>query len=397
MTAIENDAISKQLCKEIEKRKQAETALMESEKCFRKMVEQAGDAVFLHDAAGNFRIVNQAACERLGYEKNTLLNLSMFDIDPDADMRGDHHNFWEKMNHNETVVLETRHQAKNGRLIPVEVRLTSIQYCGERLILSSARDMTERKQMADQIRQSQKMEAMTTLTAGFAHNFNNILAVIVGCTGLAIARLPEDNQAVTLLKKVEAASARAKDIVWQLIRFSQKNENSLLPVQVVPVVEKEIKRMASLISDDVKIIKQLQEDCYPLFGDVRQFQILMENLLTNAVESIKNGRGVIEVELENISDPEVANFGNENPKNEKFIRLIIRDNGQGIEPSHMDRIFDPYFTTKDFSNGAGMGLSVVHGIVSNNGGTITVDSKVGRGTEIRILFPAAEAIGAMVN
>ncbi len=397
MTAIENDATSKQLFKEIEKRKQAETAVMESEKCFRTMVEQARDAVFLHDADGNFRIVNPAACERLGYTKETLLNLSMNDVDPDTVMRRDNHTFWKKMNHDETVVLETRHQRKDGRFIPVKVSLISIQYSGENLILAIAWDMTERKQMNDQIRQLQKMEAMTTLTAGFAHNFNNILAVIVGCTDLAIAGLPKDNQAIALLKKVKDASARAKDIVWQLIRFSQKNENSLLPVRVIPVIEKEIKRVKSIISAEIKIIKQLQEDWYPFFGDVSQFQILMENLLTNAVESIKNGPGVIEVQLEKISGPEAAEVGNENSKNGKFIRLIIRDNGQGIDLSHMDRIFDPYFTTKEFSNGAGMGLSVVHGIVTNNGGAIKIGSRVGRGTEVRIVFPAAEGVNETAN
>ncbi len=395
--AIEKDLINKQLSKDIEKRKQAETALMDSEKRFRTMVEQAGDAVFLHDADGNFRIVNQAACEHLGYEKSMLLNLSIYDVDPDAVMRGDDNNFWKKIKHSEPFLFETRHQRKDGTFIPVEVSLTSIQYGGEDLILSIARDVTQRKQMDDQIRQSQKMEAMTTLTAGIAHNFNNILSVIVGCTELAVARLPKDNQAVRLLKKVEDASVRAKDIVWQLIRFSQKYENNFLPVRVYSVIEKEIRQMESVISGKIRIISQLQSDCYPVFGDVSQFRVLMENLLTNAVESITNGRGVIEVQLENISDPGAANARDENLKNGKFIRLTIRDNGQGIEPSHMDRIFDPYFTTKDFSNGAGMGLSVVHGIVTNNGGSITVDSKVDRGTEIRILFPAAEPAGEMTN
>ncbi len=396
-TAIENDQINKQLRIDIEKRKQAETALRESEKRFRIMIEQAGDAVFLHDADGNFRIVNQAACDRLGYEKSKLLNLSIYDVDPDAVMRGDNNNFWKDIKHNGPFLFETRHQHKDGTLISVEVSLTGIQYSGEDLILSIARDVTDRKQMDDQVRQSRKMEAMTTLTGGIAHNFNNILSVIVGCTELAIARLPKDNQAVKLLKKVEDASARAKDIIWQLIRFSQKHENNLLPVQAHTVIENEIKRMESIIPDEVKIIKQLHDDCYPLLGDVSQLRVMMENLLTNAVESIKKGRGVIEVQLEKIYDPDVVNVRNGNLKNGKSIRLTIRDNGQGIDPSHMDRIFDPYFTTKDFSNGAGMGLSVVHGIVINNGGSITVDSKVGRGTEIHIFFPALEVLGEMTN
>jgi PAS domain S-box-containing protein len=391
-SAADKNQINKQLRKDIDKRKQAEAALVESENRFRTMIEQAGDAVFLHDADGNFRVVNQTACERLGYEKSMLLNLSIDDIDPEAVVRGDKKKLIPMVNQNKPVVFETRHQRRDGTFIPVEVSLAPIKYCGESLILSIVRDMTERKLMDDQILQSHKMEAMTTLTAGIAHNFNNILSVIVGCTELAVARLPEDNQAVRLLKKVEDASARAKDIVWQLIRFSQKHENSTLPVRLVLVVDNEIRRMESSISNEVKIIRQLPDDCYPFLGDADQLGIMMQNLLSNAVESINNQRGVIEVQLENINDPKAANGRNGNLTTGKLIQLTIRDNGQGIDPAHLDRIFDPYFTTKDFSHGAGMGLSVVHGIVINNGGFITVDSKVGRGTEIRIFFPAAEGV-----
>ncbi len=251
--------------------------------------------------------------------------------------------------------------------------------------------------MDDQIRQSQKMEAMTTLTSGIAHNFNNILSIIVGCTELAVARLPKDNQAVRLLKKVEDASARAKDIVWQLIRFSQTHESSALPVHLVSVVDYEIRRAESAIPDEIKIIRQLPDECYPFSGDADQIGIMMQNLLSNAVESLNNRRGAIEVQLENIDDPKAPNIRNGNLKSGKVIQLTIRDNGQGIDPAHLDRIFDPYFTTKDFSHGAGMGLSVVHGIVTNNGGTITVDSKVDRGTEVRIFFPAAESVNEIAN
>jgi PAS domain S-box-containing protein len=396
-SAVEKDQVNKQLRKDIERRKQTEAALLESEERFRTMVEQAGDAVLLYDADGNFRIVNQAACDRLGYEKRILLGLSIDDIDPESVARGDKNKFKKIVYHSEPVVFETRHQTKDGAFIPVEVSLTSIRYRGENLVLSIARDMTERKLMDDQIRQSQKMEAMTTLTAGIAHNFNNILSVIVGCTELAVARLPKDNQAVSLLKKVEDASARARDIVWQLIRFSQKHESSASPVHLVSVVESEIRRAESAIPDEVKIIRQLPDECYPFLGDAAQIGIMMQNLLSNAVESINKRRGTIEVQLENIDNPKAANIRNGNLKNGKVIQLTVRDNGQGIDPSHMERIFDPYFTTKDFSHGAGMGLSVVHGIVTNNGGTITVDSKVDRGTEVRIFFPAAESVIETAN
>jgi len=387
----DNNEVNKQLRKDIEKRKQAEAALMESEKRFRTLIEQAGDLVFLHDDKGNIRLVNRSAYECLGYEESQLLNLSIRDVDPEAFIPDGNYSF-KNINYNQTVVFESQYQRRDDSFLPVDVSLTPIHYGGEKLILSIARDIAKRKQENEQIQQTQKMEAMKTLTAGIAHNFNNILTVIIGCTELAAKSLSREDPVLNLLKKIEDAGIRAKDIVWQLIRFSEKQESNFLPVAMYSVIEKEIQRLESVTAGKIKLISQLQSDCCPIFGNVDQFRDLMKNLLENAVESINNGRGVVEVELENMGDANAAGLGNAsaNLKGKKCIRLSIRDNGRGIDPSHMDRIFDPYFTTKDFSKGAGMGLAVVHGIVINHGGAITVDSKVGRGTEIRVFFPAAQ-------
>lgn len=387
---IENNKVNKQLRKDIEKRKKAEAALIESEKCFREMVEKAGDAVFLHDHNGNIRLVNHAACEHLGYEKSDLLNLSMYDIDPDAVIRKDKDHFWKNIDYNQSVVFESRHRRTDGSIIPVEVSLTAIQYRGEKLILGISRDIAQRKQMDEKQRHTRKMEAMATLTAGIAHNFNNILSVIIGCTELATVSLSKDHQALKFLKKIEDAGNRAKDIVWQLIHFSQKYEGKLVPVSVSSVLEKEIQRMGSLMTDNIKLISQLESNCYPVVGEPAQLRDLVRNLLQNAVDSMDSGRGVIEVQLENSFVSDTGCAGKIDTSGGRGICLIIRDNGRGIDPSHMERIFDPYFTTKDFSQGAGMGLAVVHGIVVSHGGSITVDSKVGKGTEVRIFFPALE-------
>ena len=153
------------------------------------------------------------------------------------------------------------------------------------------------------------------------------------------------------------------------------------------VVEEEIQALNPAAKGDIKLIRQLSLDEASVFGDPDQLRIMVTHLLTNAMESIKNGRGIIEVQMENITHGTASDPATGDLKEDNHICLTIRDNGRGIDPRHLDRIFDPYFTTKDFSKGAGMGLAVVRGLVLNHNGSITVDSRVDKGTEIKVCLP----------
>lgn len=389
----ENERINIELRKDMEKRKQAEDALAESERQLRTMIDQAGDAVFLYDAKGSIRIANQAACNRLGYDMQSLLNLNIDAIEPDAAGAGERPSVREHVYPPGPVLVETRHVHRDKTITPVEVSRASIQYGGETLILSIARDLTERKLMDEQIRQSRKMEAMTTLTAGIAHNFNNLLSVMLGSAEIAIEKLPSDHPVFPLLKRIQAAGDRAKEKVWQLIRFSAGGDQAPRPVAADAEIQFQIEQMQSAIpSDKIKIIPHLNANCRPIIRDANDLRIIVENLLANAVESLDDGRGVIEVVLDTAAAGNVPALRKAHPSDKTFVRLIVRDNGRGIDPAHLDRIFDPYFTTKNFAGGAGMGLSVVHGIVAGNGGIVTADSRIGRGTEIAVFFPSAEPV-----
>ena len=251
----------------------------------------------------------------------------------------------------------------------------------------------KRKAEEEKIQQERKMEAITTLTAGIAHNFNNLLTVILGSAELAASKISKDNPATGFLKKIEHAGNQAKEIVWQLIQFSQKVEKNFRPVSMDAVVEEEIQALNPAAKGDIKLIRQLSLDGASVFGDPDQLRIMVTHLLTNAMESIKNGRGIIEVQMENITHGTASDPATGDLKEDNHICLTIRDNGRGIDPRHLDRIFDPYFTTKDFSKGAGMGLAVVRGLVLNHNGSITVDSRVDKGTEIKVCLPAITTAG----
>ena len=394
-TALENAEVNQRLREDIEQRRLAETALLESEKRFRAMIDQAGDPVFLYDAAGKIRIANQAACRLLGYEPQTLLTMTIHDIEPDAPGPLQISEDREKKNFQAPEVVETRYQRRDQDGIPVEVSRVWIQYGGETLILSIARDLTERKLADAQLRQSRKMAAMATLTAGIAHNFNNLLSVILGSAELALAKLPAEHPAAALIQRIQRAGDRAKDKVFQLIRFGRIGDQPVRPIAAAAEIESQIARMESgpspaISPDQVKIIRHLDARCRPLLNDPGELRVIMEGLLANAVESFADGRGVIEVVLEPVPAGKISEHAKDLPPDHPFVRLIVRDNGRGIDSAHLDRIFDPYFTTKNFAGGAGMGLSVIHGIVVGNGGRIKADSKVGRGAEITIILPAAE-------
>jgi signal transduction histidine kinase len=222
--------------------------------------------------------------------------------------------------------------------------------------------------------------------------------VILGSAELAMAKLPDNHPAVTPLKHIQSAGDRAKETVWRLVHFSQTGDQAPHPIAAALVIEAQIAQLQSRIQPGkIKIIRHLSDKCRPLLKDSEDLRIIMENLLNNAVESFFDGRGVIEVVLETVAARDIPALRNAHPPQYTFGRLVVRDNGRGIEPTDLDRIFDPYFTTKNFAGGAGLGLSVVHGIVSGNSGVITVDSKVGRGTEISLFFPVAGASEARTD
>lgn len=383
---------NKQLKEDINKRKQVESALRESENRFRSMIEQAGDAVFLHDLNGHFRIVNQVACDRLGYEMDELLTLSAKDISSTIMEWQDIKTFWKNLDQKLPSLLESEHRRKDGSFFPVEVSLNPIQYGGEKMILVIARNIAERKQLEDRVRHSQKMEALSTLTAGLSHNFNNVLSIIIGCTELAIKKISKDNNVYGLLKKIEDASIRAKDIVWQLINFSQRFETDIKPIQIKPVVQKEISRLESYKHDNIDLKTYIQTDCHSILGNTSQIEQMLTNLINNALESMKDEGGKLDLRIENIMIDEDARQNNMDLTAGQYVKISVKDTGHGIDPAHMDRIFDPYFSTKNFADGAGMGLSIVYGIVKSNGGSITIESESGNGTQVVILFPAKEPV-----
>jgi PAS domain S-box-containing protein len=257
-------------------------------------------------------------------------------------------------------------------------------------------DITERKRVEEekerlqsQLQQSQKMEAIGTLAGGIAHDFNNILAIILGNAELAADDVPDGNPATENLEEIRLASIRAKDMVQQLLSFSRKTDEESKPLEMVPVIKESMKMLRSAIPTSVEFRQYLSDDPCDIMGDVAQLNQILMNLFTNAAHAMPKG-GLIEMTLKKVRLMEEKSCFDWILSPGDYVNLNVRDTGGGIDPAIMDRIFEPYYTTKEIGKGTGMGLSVVHGIVKRHGGGIRVESALGKGTLFEIYFPALE-------
>ncbi len=253
----------------------------------------------------------------------------------------------------------------------------------------------EKKQLEDQLRQAQKMEAIGTLAGGIAHDFNNILAAIMGHTELAQMQLAQKDQAERCLSEVLRASDRAKDLVAQILSFSRQSDSELKPLQISIVIKEALRLIRSTLPTTIHINKMIQDQNSIIVGNATQIHQIMMNLCTNAAHAMQGKDGsltiafkAVDVEIDDLTEstsyPPGLGPG-------RYVCLSVADTGQGIPKHLINRIFDPYFTTKDKAVGTGLGLAVVQGIVQNHGGIIEVESSEGEGTSFYVYLPRVES------
>jgi signal transduction histidine kinase len=259
------------------------------------------------------------------------------------------------------------------------------------------REITERKEFEErqrhlerQLVQAQKMEAIGTLAGGIAHDFNNILYALMGHTELAMLALDDPSEAREHLDEVLQAGHRAAGLVNQILAFSRDGENEHMAMDLAPIVKEALKLLRASIPASIEIRQEIGNETGTVEADPSQIHQVLMNLCTNAYHAMQEKGGRMEVKLTrvNLTRDDVPAAVQLHPG--PYVKLSVADTGEGIHLQHLDRIFEPYFTTKPMGDGTGLGLAVVHGIVQAHGGTVKVDSQPGRGTRFDVYFPVVD-------
>ncbi|GAB6146144.1 PAS domain S-box protein [Desulfocicer niacini] len=259
--------------------------------------------------------------------------------------------------------------------------------CGTISKLTIFRDITDSKSIEAQLYQARKMESIGTIAGGIAHDFNNILYMITGNAELAMEDLPARSPAHKNLEEIKSAGLRAAGVVKQLLNFSRQSDQKFKPIDAVMVIKDALKFMRSTIPTTIELQQNFPEKEVTILGDPIQINQVMMNICINASHAMEDTGGVLDilVETTSINEKTSARYPDLAPGD--WLKITINDTGPGISEDIIDRIFDPYFTTKGVGKGSGMGLAVVHGIVQNHHGTIFVESKPGKGATFTIFFP----------
>jgi len=286
---------------------------------------------------------------------------------------------------------ELGHRTKDGRKVVVSSQWVLYRDAqgNPKRILEVNTDLTERKRSEALQARSQKLESLGTLSGGIAHDFNNILLAIGGNAQLAIADVPANHPAQESLGEIAKAAARATDLVRRILAFSRPEESKRNATLLQPVVEEALKLVRATIPATIEFRSRFAEGLPAVLADPTQVHQIIVNLATNSAHAIgSRSDGTIDVQLDAVDlTGDDANAPADIPAG-RYVRLLVSDNGAGMERAVADRIFDPFFTTKKPGEGTGLGLSVVHGIMKNHGGGIAVYSEPGRGTAFRLYFPA---------
>ena len=247
---------------------------------------------------------------------------------------------------------------------------------------------TEKERLEDQLRQAQKMESIGTLAGGIAHEFNNVLTIIIGNNELVLDELPAWSPLRENAEEIRVAGLRARDVVRQLLTFSRQDDAKKAPVDLGAVVEDSVRLIRSSTPATIEMQTTIAADLPAVLANATQINQVLINLCANAADAMPPSGGAITIDVDDARIEAGRQGGSPGLKPGRYARLTVGDNGCGMDPATLERVFEPYFTTKEFGRGTGIGLAVVHGIVERHGGAIGAASVPGEGTTFTIWLPA---------
>lgn len=374
---------------EVKERKWAEEEWHKSEQNALAILNATTEIAFLMEPDGTLIVANQHFFKTHGKDRSESLGANVFDLLPPELATSRKERIAECLQTGEPIQFKDQ---RFGRWIDNSIYpLFNNQGRVVRLAVF-ARDITREMQMEQQLRQSQKMQALGRLAGGVAHDFRNVLMLILGHCELALRELPENHPVRENLRLINKAGQRASGLVKQILTFSHKEELERHPVPVYFAVREALRLLRATLPSSIEIRQELTDDSGMILSDATQIHQVVVNLCTNAAQAMGEKGGVLEVRLDTceIKEETPADVGV--LRKGLYTRLSVRDTGCGISPAMLPSIFDPFFTTKEFGEGTGLGLSIVHGIVLGGGGAITVHSELNRGATFQVYWPRLEGV-----
>lgn len=380
------------ICRDITQSKLDEKAIEQSERDYRGLFENAHDAILIIDPESEIVLeANQRACQLYGFSREEFIGMSLEALS--IDLSAGKLRIAETLSKGERVSFETTQRRRDGREMFLEVNAALVEYKDQQAILSVNRDITERRQLEDQFRQAQKMEAIGRLAGGVAHDFNNLLTAITGYSQLLMMNLPKDNPIRSDIEEIFKAGERAASLTRQLLAFSRKQVLQPSNLNINAIVADVERMLRRLIGEDIDIVIALAPGLGNVKADRGQIEQVIMNLVVNARDAMPRG-GKLTLETSRVILDENYVRGHIGVKPGSYVMLAVSDTGCGMDKETQTRIFEPFFTTKEQSKGTGLGLSTVYGIVKQSGGDIWVYSEVGRGTTFKLYLPLiAETAG----
>jgi len=373
---------------DVTEQREAEEAL----RLFRRAADLATDAIFWLNRDGAFVYVNEAACRSLGYRREELLRLTLWDVDP-VYPRADWGQRWagfEERTGSSAMPFETLHRRKDGSVFPVEVLSQHLQLIEGSLHVAYVREIAERNRLQSELRQAQKMESVGRLAGGVAHDFNNLLTAITGNIELALLDLRPSDPLHELLSEVHRAADSAANLTRQLLAFSRKQVIAPRVVNLNHIVGELQRMLKRLLGEDIDLRVRLDPALWQVRVDPGQMEQILVNLAINARDAMPQG-GVLTLETDNSRlDGEYARTRSYVVPGE-YVMLAVRDEGIGMSEEVKAHLFEPFFTTKEHGKGTGLGLAMVYGAVKQNQGSIEVESAPGQGATFRIYLPRVDA------
>ena len=378
---------------------------------FKAIIDASDDAIISKSLDGTIRSWNPGAVALFGYSADEAIDRNMLTIIPPDRAHEEAEilarlALGQKVDHFETV---RRH--KDGHLIDISATISPIFDASHTVVGASkiARDISERKlaeaqrvSLEEQLRESQKMEAIGTLAGGIAHDFNNIIATILGNSDLALEDTVGNASAQSSLGEIRKAGRRARDLVQQILSFSRKQPTERKRIALAPIVDESVRLMRATFPARVTISAHCDEDVPDVIADATQIEQALLNLATNSMQAAQGGPQAIDIRLDTVildasfADLPLALRAVRLSRPTRTVRLTLRDEGPGMSSETLGRIFEPFYTTKPMGEGTGLGLSVVRGIMLAHEGAISVASQVGGGTTVTLYLPiAAEQRSAM--